>query len=45
MGRAIGDVLRTKFVDSTSPIAYGFGDSLSIYCFNGPIFGWCIFHN
>jgi hypothetical protein len=36
--RAIGDVLRTKFVDSTSPIAYGYGDSLSIYCFNGPIF-------
>ena len=36
--KAIGDVLRTKFVDSTSPIAYGYGDSLSIYCFNGPIF-------
>jgi hypothetical protein len=36
--RAIGDLLRTKFVDSTSPIAYGYGDSLSIYCFNGPIF-------
>ena len=36
--RAIGDVLKTKFVDSTSPIAYGYGDSLSIYCFNGPIF-------
>jgi hypothetical protein len=36
--KAIGDVLRSKFVDSTSPIAYGYGDSLSIYCFNGPIF-------
>jgi len=36
--RAIGDVLRTRFVDSTSPIAYGYGDSLSVYCFNGPIF-------
>jgi hypothetical protein len=36
--KAIGDVLKTKFVDSTSPIAYGYGDSLSIYCFNGPIF-------
>ena len=36
--KAIGDVLRTKFVDATSPIAYGYGDSLSIYCFNGPIF-------
>ena len=36
--RAIGDVLRTKMVDSSSPIAYGYGDSLSVYCFNGPIF-------
>src|SRR6266849_4330908 len=36
--RAIGDALRTKFVDSTSPIAYGYGDSLSVYCFQGPIF-------
>jgi hypothetical protein len=36
--RAIGDVLKTKFVDSTSPIAYGYGDQLSVYCFNGPIF-------
>jgi hypothetical protein len=35
--RAIGDVLKTRFVDSTSPIAYGYGESLSIYCFNGPI--------
>jgi zinc carboxypeptidase len=36
--RAIGAVLKTQFVDSTSPIAYGYGDTLSIYCFNGPIF-------
>ena len=36
--KAIGDVLRAKFVDLTSPIAYGYGNSLSIYCFNGPIF-------
>jgi len=36
--RAIGDVLKTKFVDATSPIAYGYGETLSIYCFNGPIF-------
>jgi hypothetical protein len=36
--RAIGNALRTKFVDSTSPIAYGYGDSLSVYCFQGPIF-------
>jgi hypothetical protein len=36
--KAIGSILRSKFVDQTSPIAYGYGDSLSIYCFNGPIF-------
>ena len=36
--RAIGDALRTKFVDSTSPIAYGYGTDLSVYCFQGPIF-------
>jgi hypothetical protein len=36
--KAIGAVVRSKFVDSTSPIAYGYGDSLAIYCFNGPIF-------
>jgi hypothetical protein len=36
--RAIGDILKTKFVDQTSPIAYGYSDTLSIYCFNGPIF-------
>jgi hypothetical protein len=36
--KAIGDILKSRFVDSTSPIAYGYGDSLSIYCFNGPIF-------
>jgi hypothetical protein len=36
--RAIGDVLKTRMVDSTSPIAYGYSDTLSVYCFNGPIF-------
>jgi hypothetical protein len=36
--RAIGDILRIKAVDSTSPIAYGYGDSLAMYCSNGPIF-------
>jgi hypothetical protein len=36
--RAIGDILRMKAVDSTSPIAYGYGDSLAMYCSNGPIF-------
>jgi hypothetical protein len=36
--RAIGDVLKTRMVDATSPIAYGYGDTLSVYCFQGPIF-------
>ncbi len=36
--KAIGVVLRSKVVDAASPIAYGYGDTLSIYCFNGPIF-------
>jgi len=37
--RAVGVILKTKTVDATSPIAYGYGDSLSMYCSNGPIFG------
>jgi len=37
--RAVGDILRTKTVDAASPIAYGYGDSLAMYCSNGPIFG------
>ncbi|HUE82404.1 MAG TPA: hypothetical protein VMM84_09855, partial [Pyrinomonadaceae bacterium] len=36
--KAIGVVLRSKVVDPASPIAYGYGDTLPIYCFNGPIF-------
>jgi hypothetical protein len=36
--RAIGDILRMKTVDAASPIAYGYGDSLAMYCFNGPIY-------
>jgi Zinc carboxypeptidase len=36
--RAIGDVLKTRMVDANSPIAYGYGDTLSVYCFQGPIF-------
>jgi hypothetical protein len=36
--RAIGDILRMKTVDSASPIAYGYGDSLAMYCFNGPVY-------
>jgi len=36
--RAVGAILRTKSVDAASPIAYGYGDSLAMYCMNGPIF-------
>jgi hypothetical protein len=36
--RAIGVVLKTRMVDSSSPIAYGYGDTLAAYTFNGPIF-------
>ena len=36
--KAIGDLLKTRMVDGGSPIAYGYGDTLSVYCFNGPIF-------
>ncbi len=36
--RAIGDILRIKAVDSSSPIAYGYGESMAMYCSNGPIF-------
>jgi hypothetical protein len=37
--KSTGGVLRSKFIDNTSPIAYGYGDGLSVYCFDGPIFG------
>jgi hypothetical protein len=36
--KAIGVVLRSRVVDAASPIAYGYGDTLPIYTFNGPIF-------
>jgi hypothetical protein len=36
--RAVGDILRIKTVDPASPIAYGYGDSLAMYCFNGAIY-------
>jgi hypothetical protein len=36
--RAVGVILRTKTVDLSSPIAYGYGDSLAMYCSNGPVF-------
>lgn len=36
--RAVGDILRMKTVDAASPIAYGYADTLAMYCANGPIF-------
>jgi hypothetical protein len=36
--RIVGSVVRAKMVDAASPIAYGYGDNLSIWCDNGPIF-------
>ena len=36
--KIIGSVVRSKVVDPASPIAYGYGEALSIYCANGPIF-------
>ncbi len=43
--KVTGSILRSKFVDSTSPIAYGYGDSLPIYSFDGPIFNLSNFAN
>jgi len=37
--KVVGSVLKSTFVDQASPIAYGYGDSLSIYCDSGLIFG------
>jgi hypothetical protein len=36
--KVVGSVLRSKFVDAASPIAYGYGDGLSVYCYDAPIF-------
>jgi Zinc carboxypeptidase len=36
--KVTGSILRSKFVDSASPITYGYGDGLSIYTYEGPIF-------
>jgi hypothetical protein len=36
--RIVGTVVRSKMVDNTSPIAYGYTDNLAIWCDNGPIF-------
>jgi hypothetical protein len=37
--KVTGSVLRAKVVDAASPIAYGYGEALSAYCYDGPIFG------
>src|SRR5260370_875158 len=36
--KAVGDILRMKTIDAMSPIAYGYADSLAMYCANGPVF-------
>lgn len=36
--KLVGSVVRADIVDDASPIAYGYGDKLSVYCDNGPIF-------
>ncbi|MCX6551841.1 MAG: hypothetical protein NTY02_12725, partial [Acidobacteria bacterium] len=36
---APGTVMRSKLVDGTSPIAYGYGETLSIYAAPGLVFG------
>jgi Zinc carboxypeptidase len=37
--KLVGSVLRARFVDPTSPIAYGYADTLSVYADDPPIFG------
>ncbi len=36
--KSVGSVLKTTVVDAASPIAYGYGEALSTYCDNGPVF-------
>jgi hypothetical protein len=36
--KVTGSALRSKLVDAASPIAYGYGDNLSIFASNPPIF-------
>lgn len=36
--KAPGTIVRAKFVDGTSPIAYGYGEGLSVFYAEGPIF-------
>ncbi|HMF01238.1 MAG TPA: M14 family zinc carboxypeptidase [Terriglobia bacterium] len=36
--KATGTALRTKIVDPTSPLAYGYNDNLAVYCFECTIY-------
>jgi hypothetical protein len=36
--KIVGSILKSINIDAASPIAYGFGDNLPVYCDNGPIF-------
>lgn len=36
--KIVGSVVGTRLVDANSPIAYGYGEKVSAYCDNGPIF-------
>jgi len=36
--KIVGSILKSVNLDALSPIAYGFADSLPVYCDNGPIF-------
>ncbi|MGH9417236.1 MAG: M14 family zinc carboxypeptidase [Terriglobales bacterium] len=37
--RIIGTVVQAQMVDASSPIAYGYGDKLALYCYQCPAFG------
>jgi hypothetical protein len=37
--KIVGSILQSRAVDAASPIAYGYSDTLPVYCDNGPIFG------
>jgi len=36
--KIVGSVVSTRLVDGASPIAYGYGEKISAYCDNGPVF-------
>jgi hypothetical protein len=36
--KIVGSLLRARVIDAESPIAYGYGENLSVYCDNCPIF-------